>query len=469
MSLLMKALEKAAKDREDAGAGREAAVPADATAEPALGILSGASMAPPAAAKAARSSMAKSELTLEPLTAPAEPRIMPLSPPPSPSSTKPVAPAPAAASRESILAATMVRAGAREHGGLVGAALAYVRDRPLVVFGPLAAVVLIGYGTYIYLQMASPATFAKQVPRSAPPPPAPPAAATSSAPALAPAPGASAPVLAPAPGVSAAATAQQRPIPLTALLSPTPEGVPRERLSSVSAAAAPAARAPASAKAPAPSPAPAAPAAAQPARDTIKVTAGGAAPSVNPLLAKAYALYSAGDLDSAPQVYNQLLRSEPNNVDALLGLAAIARQQGDGEQASRHYLKVLEVEPRNSLAQAGLIGMLGRADPPAAESRLKQLIARDPSAYLHFTLGNLYADQNRWPDAQQAYFQAHHLQSDNPEYAYNLAVGLEHVGQPKLALEYYRKALELATAKGRVNFSTAAVEERIGRLAKAVE
>ena len=54
---------------------------------------------------------------------------------------------------------------------------------------------------------------------------------------------------------------------------------------------------------------------------------------------------------------------------------------------------------------------------------LKQLIAREPSAYLYFTLGNIYADQNRWPDAQQAYFQAHHLQPDNPDYAYNLAVG----------------------------------------------
>ena len=41
-------------------------------------------------------------------------------------------------------------------------------------------------------------------------------------------------------------------------------------------------------------------------------------------------------------------------------------------------------------------------------------------------LGNLYADQSQWAPAQQAYFQAHHLEPDNPDYAYNLAVGLDH-------------------------------------------
>ena len=203
-------------------------------------------------------------------------------------------------------------------------------------------------------------------------------------------------------------------------------------------------------------------------RDTIKVMAGGAAPTINPLLAEAYAALDAGNLEAAPRLYNQLLRGEPDNVDALLGLAAIATQQGASEQASRHYLRVLQVEPRNALAQAGLIGMLGRADPLAAETRLKQLIARDPSAYLYFTLGNVYADQNRWPDAQQAYFQAHYLQSGNPDYAYNLAVGLEHVGQPKLALEYYQRALQLTAVTNRANFSAAAVRERISTLERTV-
>jgi len=99
-----------------------------------------------------------------------------------------------------------------------------------------------------------------------------------------------------------------------------------------------------------------------------------------------------------------------------------------------------------------------------SETRLKQLIAREPSAFLHFSLGNLYAAQNQWPSAQQAYFQAFQMQPDNADYAYNLAVGLEHLDQPKLALTYYRKAIELSFHKGRANFDQNRVIERIGQL-----
>ncbi|MDP1717799.1 MAG: hypothetical protein Q8L40_06950, partial [Burkholderiales bacterium] len=109
------------------------------------------------------------------------------------------------------------------------------------------------------------------------------------------------------------------------------------------------------------------------------------------------------------------------------------------------------------------------ADPLAAESRLKQLISREPSPYLYFTLGNIYADQSLWAQAQQAYFQAHHLDPANADYAYNLAVGLEHVSQPKLALGYYRRAMQLASTKGRTNFSLPQTQERIAKLASRVE
>ena len=70
----------------------------------------------------------------------------------------------------------------------------------------------------------------------------------------------------------------------------------------------------------------------------------------------------------------------------------------------------------------------------------------------------------QWAPAQQAYFQAYQLQPDNPDYAYNLAVGLEHLSQPKLALTYYRQALELGNMKGHAGFDSARVQERIGQL-----
>ena len=203
--------------------------------------------------------------------------------------------------------------------------------------------------------------------------------------------------------------------------------------------------------------------------NTIVVSRSEAAPTVDPLLTEAYTALLAGRLEAAQGLYSQLARTDPKSIDALLGLAAIASQEGKTEDAARHYLAILELDPRHALAQSGVIGLLGRADPLASETKLKQLIAREPSAFLFFTLGNLYADQALWAQAQQAYFQAHHLEPSNPDYAYNLAVGLEHLSQPKLALGFYRRAVQLASTRGHANFNPALVEERIDRLLAEME
>ena len=191
---------------------------------------------------------------------------------------------------------------------------------------------------------------------------------------------------------------------------------------------------------------------------------GSTAAPVDPALADAYDHLQAGRIESAQRLYSQVASAEPRNVDALLGLAAVAQLGNQPEAATRLWLRVLEVEPRNAHAQAALIGQLGRADPVAAESQLKTLISREPSAFLYFTLGNLYADQNRWAQAQQAYFQAHHLQPDNADHAFNLAVGLERISQPRLAINYLRIAIRLAEAGARANFDLPSARKRAALL-----
>jgi Tfp pilus assembly protein PilF len=201
---------------------------------------------------------------------------------------------------------------------------------------------------------------------------------------------------------------------------------------------------------------------------SVRRDAAGVTP-VSPTLMQAYEALQSGDHARAKGLYEQILQAEPRSIDALLGLGAIGLNEGRIEDASRYYQRVLELDPRNSYAQAGLISIVGGADLQASESRLKQLIARDPSAFLYFSLGNLYSEQGQWPSAQQAYFQAYQMQQDNPDYAFNLAVGLEHLGQNRLALDYYRKALDLSFKKGHANFDQSLVIQRVGQLSTRVE
>jgi tetratricopeptide (TPR) repeat protein len=165
---------------------------------------------------------------------------------------------------------------------------------------------------------------------------------------------------------------------------------------------------------------------------------------VSPLLEQGYAALQQGNLVQAQQAYDKMLAADPKNLDALYGLAAIAVQRQQLALAEEYYLRIIEANPRDAVAQAGLAGLT--AQPGSnAESRLKALIAEQPDVpQLQFALGNVYAQSQRWRDAQQAYFLAYKNDSDNPDNAFNLAVSLDQLHQEKLAAQYYGEALRLA-------------------------
>ncbi len=199
-------------------------------------------------------------------------------------------------------------------------------------------------------------------------------------------------------------------------------------------------------------------------RSPVRVTAG--SPRVDPVIERAWEALQAGDLPRARAEYQRALGANPRDRDALLGLATIDARTQRFESAEAGYLRVLELEPRDPYAQAGLIALRGQTDPLQSESRIKNMLAQQPdAAFLNFPLGNQYAAQGRWPDAQAAYFRAFSADPDNADYAYNLAVSLDHLGQGKLALEYYRRALALAGNRA-VGFNSAQVEARIRELTR---
>lgn len=203
--------------------------------------------------------------------------------------------------------------------------------------------------------------------------------------------------------------------------------------------------------------------------DRLRVRSTDAGSVISQQVGEAYASLQRGEAARAQSLYESVLAKDHRNVDSLLGLAATAWRQGNSEKASDYYYRVLELEPQNAAAQAGLIGIAGRVDPLASETRLKQLIAREPSGFLYAALGHVHAEQNQWAAAQQAYFQAFQMEPTNPDYAFNLAVGLEHLGQQPLAVGYYRQALDLARARGFAGFDRKQVVARLGKLGAPVE
>lgn len=187
------------------------------------------------------------------------------------------------------------------------------------------------------------------------------------------------------------------------------------------------------------------------------------AATVDANLALAYGAFQRRDLDTAAQLYGAAHRADPGRRDTLLGLAAVALGRGDLTHAYEGYMEVLTRYPQDPVASAALFSMT-EAEGEAGAARLRLLLdAHGDASYIHAALGTWYARRGRWADAQQAYFDALRLDAANPDYSFNLAVSLEHLGQGPAALAHYQQSLALRAHHG-AGFDVHLAEDRIRAL-----
>lgn len=186
--------------------------------------------------------------------------------------------------------------------------------------------------------------------------------------------------------------------------------------------------------------------------------------SVDPVIEKGFNAYQGGDFGAAREAFEAALARDPQNRDALLGMAAVDIRARNFEAAEGRYLRLLEIDPRDVHAAAGLASLRGQVDPAQSESRIKTLIATNPDApNLHFALGNQLARQSRWAEAQAAYFRAYSGDTENADFAFNLAVSLDQLRQKGPALQYYARAITLAATRP-ASFDVAQAQARIEQL-----
>lgn len=170
----------------------------------------------------------------------------------------------------------------------------------------------------------------------------------------------------------------------------------------------------------------------------------------------------ARETGGAPRVRSS--RSDVHEVDAVVALGAIAAASGRRGEAFDRFDEALRIDPRHGGATAGLLGLVARDNPRQAERSLLQAIAQSPTAPLYFALGNVYAMRADWNRARTAYAQALAGSPDNADYAYNLAVAHEHLGQPRHALDHYRLAVTATHATAQPGFDPLRVQQRIDTL-----
>jgi Flp pilus assembly protein TadD len=251
--------------------------------------------------------------------------------------------------------------------------------------------------------------------------------------------------------------------PMPALQSDAPDSPPVRAVPARAASADTVLRAAAPTRSPAPRSAPV--------RAARPVAAGTAAPSAvsganRPVsqMDSAYAAYQAGNTVEAARLYREVLKADATQRDAWLGLAVIAHANNQLEPAMDAYRRVLRLEPQNATALAGVSSLSRAAGEPQQESRLRELLARSPQeADLNHALALVLSGEQRWSEAQPLFFKAHSLAPKEPQFAYNLAVALDHMRKSALAAQYYETALGLAQGKA-AGFDEANARTRLAAL-----
>lgn len=178
---------------------------------------------------------------------------------------------------------------------------------------------------------------------------------------------------------------------------------------------------------------------------------------------QAYDQFKQGNYQRAHILYEKALAANPVSRDAVMGLAAVATVRGDIQRAEYYYQQLLEYNPADRQALEGWVNLpSSTADPIERESRLQQYLQTNPnSAKAQAALGRVLASQQRWHEAQQAFFTALTLDNRNAKYAHNVAVALDHMGKYSLAKRYYQQALEFSASTPASVLNQASIRKRL--------
>ena len=124
--------------------------------------------------------------------------------------------------------------------------------------------------------------------------------------------------------------------------------------------------------------------------------------------------------------YSSVTETQPENVQAILGLARLDQVTGQQEEAEQKYKKALKLEPDSAIAMAGL--------------------------------GQYYASQKRWSEAIEQLSASVQADPESVNARYHLAVALVHQGNVDEALPHFIRTV--GDAEGHYNAALILHEEQ---------
>ncbi len=178
-------------------------------------------------------------------------------------------------------------------------------------------------------------------------------------------------------------------------------------------------------------------------------------------LEKAYNALLSGQSPTAIDIYRNILAQEPNNTQAMFGLATAYQRAGQLEKARPLYGEILKIDPDNAAALNNFLMLAADEAPDDALQQLQALEQRNPDfSPIPAQLAVLYQKRGQLPEATDAMLRAVALSPENLTYRYNLAVLFDRQKKRAEAADLYKQLVD-AHLKGEKIPNIQQIQERL--------
>lgn len=158
---------------------------------------------------------------------------------------------------------------------------------------------------------------------------------------------------------------------------------------------------------------------------------------------------SLGRYAAALDMFEKLYKQNDRDPRILLGLAISQQGAGFTESAARTYEDILRIDPRNEQAIVNLMGIMKGQYPAVTIQKLLTLqkeLPNNPGIPAH--IGLAYAEMKQYEDALRYLEIAASMDPRNPSHVYNMAIVSDMKNDSKRAIKFYEDALQMDATYG---------------------
>jgi Tfp pilus assembly protein PilF len=184
--------------------------------------------------------------------------------------------------------------------------------------------------------------------------------------------------------------------------------------------------------------------------------------SVQDYLELAYQALIEENIHRAQEYYQQAVDADPDNVDALFGLASTSHRLNERDKARGLYSQILARDPRNLETLNNFLVLISEESPQDALAELQILEKKNPDFDpIPAQIAAIYARKGDFPAAIEQISRAIALSPDNMMYRYNLAIMLDHGGYTEKAAEAYQMLVRAHQDGKAIPADLSSIQERL--------